>query len=155
MFCISRASSAASGLTVIQGVDRPRAMLINNGKGIPLLWQALSNKYKDHISFGVHRDRHHKSSVALGFEAGPKGSSKVLIYPAGSTEFIRYEGTHRHNLFPVRPTPLGIEPANVRIAAIRQTEIRSAVQVLRLRRRRYSGPTDSPRGCEDRRVHSD
>ena len=135
MFCISRASSAASGLTVIQGVDRPRAMLINNGKGIPLLWQALSNKYKDHISFGIHRDRHHKSSLAMGFEAGPKGSSKVLIYPAGSTEFIRYEGTYCHNLHPLSPTPLGIASANVRPAAIRQTEIRTALEVLRLRRR--------------------
>ena len=57
-----------------------------------MLWQVLSNKYKDHITFGVHRDRHGKSSVAMGFEQPKKGSSKVLIYPKGSTEYVLYEG---------------------------------------------------------------
>lgn len=29
----------------------------------------------------------------MGLEAGEKGSSKVLIYPPGETDFVRYEGT--------------------------------------------------------------
>lgn len=69
-------------------------MLVNNGKGIPLLWQALGNKYKGHITFGIHRDRRGESFKKLGLEYGQKGDSKVLIYPAGSKEFIVYEGAH-------------------------------------------------------------
>ena len=96
-------------MTVLQHQDRDRALLVNNGKGIPLLWQTLGNKYKDHITFGIHRDRHGKSSVKMGFEAGEKGSSKVLIYPAGSTDHIRYEGALRFlrrlmSIPPSRPT---------------------------------------------------
>ena len=69
-----------------------RALLLNNGKHIPILWQVLGNKYKDHFTFAIHRDRNGKSSVAMGMEAGEKGSFKVLIYPLGKTDYVRYEG---------------------------------------------------------------
>lgn len=71
----------------------PRALLLNQGKHIPMLWQVMSVRYHEHIKFSIHRDRYARSSEAMGFEAGPKGSSKVLIYPAGSTDYVRYEGT--------------------------------------------------------------
>ncbi|THH27150.1 hypothetical protein EUX98_g7025 [Antrodiella citrinella] len=74
-----------------------RALLVNNGKHIPILWQVLGNKYKDHFTFAIHRDRKGKSSVKMGMEAGEKGSSKVLIYPPGKTDFVRYEGLTKHD----------------------------------------------------------
>ena len=80
-----------------QNKDKPRALLLNQGKDIPLLWSVLSNKYKDHIKFSIHRDRHGKSSVAWGLEKGEKGSSKVLLYPTGETDYVRFEGwLHSH-----------------------------------------------------------
>ncbi|KAI0788886.1 hypothetical protein C8Q75DRAFT_719079 [Abortiporus biennis] len=77
---------------VNQNIDHTRALLVNNGKHIPLLWQVLGNKYKDHFKFAIHRDRKGKSSVKMGMEAGEKGTSKVLIYPPGSTDFVRFQG---------------------------------------------------------------
>ncbi|KAF7798709.1 hypothetical protein EIP86_009933 [Pleurotus ostreatoroseus] len=77
---------------VDEHIDRDRALLVNNGKGIPLLWQALGNKYKGKITFGIHRDRRGESFKKMGLEYEKKGDSKVLIYPAGSKEFIVYEG---------------------------------------------------------------
>jgi len=74
-----------------------RALLLNNGKHIPILWQVLGNKYKDHFTFAIHRDRKGKSSVKMGLEAGEKGSSKVLVYPPGETDFVRYEGITKHD----------------------------------------------------------
>ena len=82
----------------MQNKDQHRAFLLNQGKHIPILWQTLGNKYKDKLTFGLHRDRYGKSSVKMGLEAGEKGSSKVLVYPAGSTDFIRYEGIFNHAL---------------------------------------------------------
>ena len=67
-------------------------MLINNGKNIPLLWQALGNKYKGQLTFAIHRDRRGKSSEKLGIGKTEKGTSKVLVYPAGSSEWVVYEG---------------------------------------------------------------
>ncbi|KAH0583166.1 hypothetical protein H2248_011047 [Termitomyces sp. 'cryptogamus'] len=68
-----------------------RALLLTKDTKIPLLWKVLSNKYKDQLELGTHRDREGKSSEVLGLEGGGKGA-KVLIYPAGSTKFVRYEG---------------------------------------------------------------
>lgn len=73
-------------------------MLVNNGKHIPLLWQVLANKYRDYFAFAIHRDRKGKSSVKMGMEAGAKGTSKVLIYPPGKTDFVRFEGKLPHML---------------------------------------------------------
>ncbi|KAI9062741.1 hypothetical protein FKP32DRAFT_1593405 [Trametes sanguinea] len=77
--------------------DKPRALLLNQGKHIPLLWQTLGNKYRDQIKFAVHRDRQGKSSLAMGLEKGAPKSSKVLLYPAGSTDYVRYQGVQKHD----------------------------------------------------------
>ncbi|OSD05370.1 hypothetical protein PYCCODRAFT_1432532 [Trametes coccinea BRFM310] len=77
--------------------DKPRALLLNQGKHIPLLWQTLGNKYRDQIKFAVHRDRQGKSSLAMGLEKGAPKSSKVLLYPAGSTDYVRYHGVQKHD----------------------------------------------------------
>ncbi|KAI0630893.1 hypothetical protein C8Q77DRAFT_1219695 [Trametes polyzona] len=82
---------------VNENIDKPRALLLNQGKGIPLLWQTLGNKYKDHITFGIHRDRYGKSSIEMGLEQGPAKSSKVLYYPPGSTDYVRYFGVNKHD----------------------------------------------------------
>ena len=58
-----------------------------------MLWQVMSVRYQEHLKFAVHRDRYGRSSEKMGFEKGPKGSAKVLIYPAGSSDYVRYEGT--------------------------------------------------------------
>jgi len=64
-------------------------------KKTPLLWQALANKYYEQIEFGVHLDRKGKTAVSLGLEAGEKKVSKVLLYPAGSTNFVRFHGVQK------------------------------------------------------------
>lgn len=64
--------------------------MIKNNK-MPILWQALANKYRDQMVFFNHRDRRGKSSVTLGFEAGGD-EGKVLIIPAGETKPSRYMG---------------------------------------------------------------
>ena len=57
-----------------------------------MLWQVIANKYQGQVEFGTIPDRKGKVSVKMGLEAGEKKVSKVLIYPAGSTNFILYEG---------------------------------------------------------------
>ncbi|KAJ7876250.1 hypothetical protein B0H13DRAFT_2055442 [Mycena leptocephala] len=76
-------------------VDVKRTLLLTKDKKVPLLWQVLANKYKGQLEFGTHRDRKGKSSVALGFEAGEKKESKVLVYSPGSTKPFRYEGINK------------------------------------------------------------
>ncbi|KAJ3918702.1 hypothetical protein F5877DRAFT_90518 [Lentinula edodes] len=73
----------------------PRALLLTKEKIIPLLWTVLGNKFAGKIELASHRDRKGKSSVALGYEAGEQKSSKVLIYPPGSTTPVRYEGINK------------------------------------------------------------
>ncbi|OJT07687.1 Thioredoxin domain-containing protein C13F5.05, mitochondrial [Trametes pubescens] len=80
-----------------ENIDKPRALLLNQGKGIPLLWQTLGNKYKGQITFAVHRDRYGKSSLEMGLEKGPAKSSKVLYYPPGATDYVRYHGINKHD----------------------------------------------------------
>ncbi|KAJ7591408.1 protein disulfide isomerase [Mycena floridula] len=74
---------------------KPRALLLTKDKKVPLLWKVLGNKYKDQIELATHRDRKGKSSVALGYEAGEKKQPKVLIYPIGATQAVRYEGINK------------------------------------------------------------
>ncbi|TCD67389.1 hypothetical protein EIP91_012424 [Steccherinum ochraceum] len=77
--------------------NEPRALLLNNGKHIPILWQVIGNKYKHHLTFAIHRDRRGKSSGAMGLVPNEKGQSKVLIYPPGETKFVVYEGINKHD----------------------------------------------------------
>ncbi|RDB18494.1 Thioredoxin domain-containing protein C13F5.05, mitochondrial [Hypsizygus marmoreus] len=76
-------------------VSKNRVLLLTKDKKVPLLWKVLGNKYKDQLELGTHRDRKGKSSVVLGLEAGEKKAAKVLVYPAGSTKFVRYEGINK------------------------------------------------------------
>ncbi|RDX54098.1 hypothetical protein OH76DRAFT_1061622 [Lentinus brumalis] len=82
---------------VEENKDAPRAVLLNQGKHIPLLWQTLGNKYKGQIKFAIHRDRRGKGSEKMGLEKGEPKSSKVLLYPAGSTDFVLYSGIQKHD----------------------------------------------------------
>ena len=76
----------------IQHKSKHRVLLLRKDKKTPLLWQVLSNKYEGRLEFAARNDRKGKSSVALGLEAGDKKESKVILYPAGSSSFVRYEG---------------------------------------------------------------
>jgi hypothetical protein len=81
-------------LSIPQTVEKPRALLLTKDKKIPLLWKVLGNKYKGQIELGTHRDHEGKTSEAMGYEAGGKKQGKVLIYPVGSTNPVRYEGSY-------------------------------------------------------------
>lgn len=59
-----------------------------------MLWTVLGNKYRDQIQFAVNRDRKGRSSVFMGLEAGGPRVSKVVVYPAGSTQPVVYEGLY-------------------------------------------------------------
>ena len=78
---------------MLQHAATPRALLLSSSKDIPLIWKALGNKYQDSISFGVLQDKSGKQAVKLGAEDTPTKDSKVLIYPQGSQNYVRYEGT--------------------------------------------------------------
>ena len=78
----------------IQHQSKHRAFLLRKDKKTPLLWQVLANKYQGQVEFATIPDRKGKISVTMGLEVGEKKVSKVLIYPAGSTNFIVYEGMH-------------------------------------------------------------
>ena len=84
--------------TLRQNKDAPRAVLLNQGKHIPLLWQTLGNKYKDQIKFAIHRDRRGKSSEKMGLEKGEPKSSKVLLYPPGASDYVLYSGASCRSL---------------------------------------------------------
>lgn len=78
-------------------VAKPCAVLLNSGKEIPLMWKTLGNKYKDHITFSILQDKSGKSAVKLGVEEKPDRTSKVLVYPAGSSDFVRFDGRLKFN----------------------------------------------------------
>ncbi|KAI5123197.1 hypothetical protein M0805_003964 [Coniferiporia weirii] len=73
-------------------VKKPRAILMNKTNKMPILWSSLANKYRDQIVFLTHRDRKGKSSVKLGFEKGEEGIPKILIFPAGETKPVQFQG---------------------------------------------------------------
>jgi len=75
--------------------SQPRALLLRKNKKMPMLWSVLANKYQGQIEFGARLDRNGETSVQLGLEAGEKGVSKVILFPAGSTSFIVYEGLQK------------------------------------------------------------
>ena len=80
------------GADIGQVVDKHRAIVMLKSNKMPILWQALANKYSEKMAFFNHRDRRGKSSVTLGFEAGGD-EAKVLIIPAGETKPSQYMGT--------------------------------------------------------------
>lgn len=72
-----------------KNIKANRALLITSDTKIPILWKVLSNNFKGKLSLGVHRDQDGSSLKAFGLDSG---SSKVLIYPSGSTKSIPYSG---------------------------------------------------------------
>jgi protein disulfide-isomerase A6 len=106
-------------MTGAQKIDQTRVMLLSKAKDIPLMWKVLANKYRDDFAFANHRDRKGKSSVALGYEAGTKKESKILIYPAGSTKPVLFEGTW--SLLPL--VPLYRMTANVSAGTLKYDSI--------------------------------
>ncbi|KAF7289412.1 Protein disulfide isomerase [Mycena chlorophos] len=77
-------------------VSKTRTLLLTKEKKVPLLWKVLANKYEGKLEFGTHRDKNGKTSESLGFEAGEKKESKVLVYSEGSTAPFRYEGLNKY-----------------------------------------------------------
>ncbi|KXN86203.1 Protein disulfide-isomerase MPD1 [Leucoagaricus sp. SymC.cos] len=75
--------------------DKHTALLLTKEKKIPLLWSVLANKYAGQLEMVYHRDRKGRSSMKLGMEAGGKKEAKILVYPAGSTTPVRYEGINK------------------------------------------------------------
>lgn len=98
--CVASAQSLRYlALTAAKDVDKPRALLLTKDKKLPILWQTLSVKYGDRIQFASHRDRKGKTSVTMGMEAGERDESKVLIYPVGHKDYVRFEGgRHSYSL---------------------------------------------------------
>jgi protein disulfide-isomerase A6 len=76
----------------LQHQSEHRLFLLRKEKKTPILWEVLSNKYQGQVEFATIPDRRGKLSVELGLEVGEEKVSKVLLYPAGSTNFIVYEG---------------------------------------------------------------
>ncbi|TFK75049.1 hypothetical protein BDN72DRAFT_955384 [Pluteus cervinus] len=80
---------------------KTRLLLLTKEKKVPLLWLTLANKYTGkedtghEVIFASHRDIRGKSSVELGYEAGEKKDSKILVYPPGSDKAIRYQGINK------------------------------------------------------------
>ncbi|GBE89503.1 thioredoxin-like protein [Sparassis latifolia] len=64
---------------VEDNIAKPRAILLNPGKEIPLMWKSLGNKYKHAVSFSIHRDKTGKSAMKLGAEDHASKASRILI----------------------------------------------------------------------------
>ncbi|KIK83438.1 hypothetical protein PAXRUDRAFT_153151 [Paxillus rubicundulus Ve08.2h10] len=76
--------------------DLPRVILLNRDKKFPLLWQVLGNNYHKKLAFGHYSDPEGKYAASLGFPVSADGKfSKVIVYPAGSSVPILYEGESR------------------------------------------------------------
>jgi len=73
--------------------DKPRVLLLNKKEKAPLIWQVLSNKFKHRMPFGNHHDLNGATSEALGFEKGADNQNKILVFPVGSDEPIKYDGS--------------------------------------------------------------
>jgi protein disulfide-isomerase A6 len=84
--------------TSVQKIEQTRVLLLSKAKDLPLMWKVLANKYRDDFAFANHRDRNGKSSVALGYDAGKQKESKILVYPAGSTKPVLFEGMYSSSL---------------------------------------------------------
>lgn len=57
-------------------------------KKVPLLWKVLANKYYGKLGLAAHRDEDGQTVKDLGFD----DSTKVLIYPAGDSKPVKYDG---------------------------------------------------------------
>jgi len=50
----------------------------------------LSNKFKDAIQLGTHRDESGETTRALGYDA--EGKSKIIIFGSGELTGVLYDG---------------------------------------------------------------
>jgi len=78
-------------------IDQTRVLLLSKAKDMPLMWKVLANKYRDVFVFANHRDSDGKSFAALGYKAGIRKESKLLVYPAGSTKPFLFEGVLKYH----------------------------------------------------------
>ena len=107
-----------------QNIDLPRVILLNRDKKFPLLWQVLGNNYHKKIAFGHHSDPEGNFAASLGFTAREEGKySKVIVYPAGSSVPILFEGKR----LLVRSCCVGSLNARCR-----REQVRATVQVLQV-----------------------
>ncbi|KAH7890924.1 thioredoxin-like protein [Phlebopus sp. FC_14] len=80
-----------------KNADLPRVILLNRDKRFPLLWQVLGNNYHKKIAFGHHSDPEGVFAASLGFTTKEEGkSSRVIVYPAGSSVPIQYQGGSKY-----------------------------------------------------------
>ncbi|EKM81588.1 hypothetical protein AGABI1DRAFT_83069 [Agaricus bisporus var. burnettii JB137-S8] len=63
-------------------------LLLTKEKKVPLLWKVLANKYYGKLGLAAHRDDDGQTAKDLGFD----DSTKVLIYPAGDSKPVKYDG---------------------------------------------------------------
>ncbi|KXN86204.1 hypothetical protein AN958_10392 [Leucoagaricus sp. SymC.cos] len=68
--------------------DKTTLLLITKEKKVPLLWKVLANKYSGKLELAAHRDEDGKTIEALGFDE----TTKVLVFPMGSSRPIKYDG---------------------------------------------------------------
>ncbi|EKM81591.1 hypothetical protein AGABI1DRAFT_125961 [Agaricus bisporus var. burnettii JB137-S8] len=59
---------------------------------VPLLWRVLANKYSGRLELAAHWDEHGQAANDLGLDS----NTKVLIYPAGDSRPVKYEGTTKY-----------------------------------------------------------
>jgi protein disulfide-isomerase A6 len=55
---------------------------------VPLLWKVLANKYSGKLELAAHWDEDGETARDLGFD----DTTKVLIYPAGRSKPVKYDG---------------------------------------------------------------
>ncbi|KAF9451022.1 disulfide isomerase [Macrolepiota fuliginosa MF-IS2] len=68
--------------------DETALLLLTKEKKVPLLWKVLANNYSGKLELAAHRDEDGKTTRLLGFEE----NTRVLVYPAGSSNPVKYEG---------------------------------------------------------------
>ncbi|XP_006461719.1 hypothetical protein AGABI2DRAFT_118575 [Agaricus bisporus var. bisporus H97] len=67
-------------------------LLLTKEKKVPLLWRVLANKYSGRLELAAHWDEHGQAANDLGLDS----NTKVLIYPAGDSKPVKYEGTTKY-----------------------------------------------------------
>lgn len=70
--------------------DKARLLLLTKEKKVPLLWKVLANNFRGKLALGVHKDEDGEATEALGHS--PTGKSMVLVFPAGATKSVLYDG---------------------------------------------------------------
>ncbi|KAL1745134.1 thioredoxin-like protein [Schizophyllum fasciatum] len=70
--------------------EKPRLLLLTKDKKVPLLWKVLANNFRKKLDLGVHKDEDGDAAKALGHSS--TGKSMVLVFPAGATKSVLYDG---------------------------------------------------------------